>query len=37
MLQSIPGVGPYIAASLIGELQAMERFTKACRLVAYAA
>src|SRR4030088_672592 len=28
LLQSIPGVGPYIAASLIGELQTMERFTK---------
>ena len=36
LLQSIPGVGPYVAASLIGELQTMERFTKACRLVAYA-
>jgi len=36
LLQSIPGVGPYIAASLIGELQTMERFEKAGRLVAYA-
>jgi transposase len=36
LLQSVPGVGPYIAASIIGELQTVERFTKACKLVAYA-
>jgi len=36
LLQTIPGIGPYVAASIIGELQNMERFTKANRLVAYA-
>lgn len=35
LLQTIPGVGPFVAASLIAEIQHMERFTKACRLVAY--
>lgn len=35
LLQTVPGVGPYVAASLIAEIQTMERFTKACRLVAY--
>jgi transposase len=36
VLQTIPGIGPYVAASIIGELQTMERFVKANRLVAYA-
>jgi transposase len=35
-LQTIPGIGPYIAASLIGEIQTIERFTTAHALVAYA-
>lgn len=35
-LQTIPGVGPYIASSLIAEIQAMERFPSAHTLVAYA-
>jgi transposase len=35
-LQTIPGVGPYIAASLIGEIQVMERFKTDKALIAYA-
>jgi transposase len=35
-LQTVPGVGPYIAASLIGEVQDMRRFTTAKAFVAYA-
>ena len=35
-LQTIPGIGPYIASSLIGEIQTMERFTSAHALTAYA-
>ena len=35
-LRSIPGVGPYVAACLIGEIQTMERFTSAKALIAYA-
>jgi len=35
-LQTIPGVGPYVAASLIGEIQTMERFNTAHALTAYA-
>ena len=35
-LQTIPGVGPFIAASLIGEVQTMERFTTAKSFIAYA-
>lgn len=35
-LQTIPGIGPYVAASLIGEIQAMERFTSDKALIAYA-
>lgn len=35
-LQTIPGIGPYVAASLIGEIQTMERFTTAHALTAYA-
>lgn len=35
-LQTIPGVGPYIASSLIAEIQTMERFPSAHTLVAYA-
>ena len=34
-LQTIPGVGPYIAASVIGEIQNMERFKTAHTLTAY--
>ncbi len=34
-LQTIPGVGPYIAASLIGEVQNMGRFTTAKAFIAY--
>jgi transposase len=35
-LQTIPGRGPYVAASLIGEIQDMERFKVAHALTAYA-
>lgn len=35
-LQTIPGIGPYIAASLIGEVQTMERFTTSKAFIAYA-
>lgn len=35
-LQTIPGIGPFVASSLIGELQTMERFTSARALIAYA-
>jgi hypothetical protein len=35
-LQTIPGIGPFVAASLIGEIQSMERFHSAHSLVAYA-
>jgi len=35
-IQTIPGIGPYIASSLIGEIQIMERFTSAHALTAYA-
>jgi transposase len=35
-LQSIPGVGPYIAASVIGEIQDMRRFATSKQLIAYA-
>jgi transposase len=35
-LQTIPGVGPFIASSLIGEIQAMERFPTTRSLIAYA-
>jgi transposase len=35
-LQTIPGVGPYVAASLIGEIQSMERFNTAHALTAFA-
>lgn len=34
-LQTIPGVGPYVATSLIGEIQNMERFTTTKALIAY--
>lgn len=36
LLQTIPGIGPYIAASLLGEIQDIVRFPKAKHLVAYA-
>jgi transposase len=35
-LQTIPGVGPFVANSIIGEIQTMERFTNAHSLTAYA-
>jgi transposase len=35
-LQTIPGVGPYVAASVIGEVQDMQRFRSAHALTAYA-
>lgn len=35
-LQTIPGVGPYIAASIIGEVQDMQRFTTTKSIIAYA-
>lgn len=35
-LQTIPGVGPYIACSIIGEVQNIERFKTAKELAAYA-
>jgi transposase len=35
-LQTIPGIGPYVAASIIGEIQDMERFKTAHALTAYA-
>ena len=35
-LQTIPGIGPYVASSLIGEIQTMERFNSAHALTAYA-
>lgn len=35
-LQTIPGVGPYVAASVIGEIQDMGRFKTAHALTAYA-
>lgn len=34
-LQTIPGIGPYIGASLIGEIQDMRRFKTAKALTAY--
>lgn len=34
-LQTIVGIGPYIAASIIGEVQDMQRFTSAKALIAY--
>lgn len=36
LLQTIPGVGPYTAASIIGEIQDMKRFTSAKALIAFA-
>lgn len=36
LLQTIPGIGPYIAASLLGEIQDVSRFTNVKALVAYA-
>jgi transposase len=37
LLQTIPGVGPFVAASLIGEIQDMERFSGTCGLKALTA
>src|SRR5262249_19732320 len=34
-LQSIPGIGPYVAASLIGEIQDMARFDSSKALIAF--
>lgn len=36
LLQSIPGIGAYVAASFIGEIQSMERFGSTKALIAYA-
>lgn len=36
LLQTIPGIGPYVAASILGEIQDISRFPKAKHLVAYA-
>ena len=36
MLQTIPGIGPYIAASILGEIQDITRFPKTKHLIAYA-
>jgi transposase len=36
LLQTIPGIGPYIAASILGEIQDISRFPKAKHLIAYA-
>jgi transposase len=35
-LQTIPGVGPIVAASVIGEIQDMKRFRSSKQLIAYA-
>ncbi|HUD06424.1 MAG TPA: IS110 family transposase [Candidatus Saccharimonadales bacterium] len=35
-LRSIPGVGPYIAANLIGEIQDVSRFSSYKKLISYA-
>jgi len=34
-LQTIPGIGPFVASCLIGEIQDMVRFKRAKQLVAY--
>jgi len=36
LLQTIPGVGPYVASSLIGEIQDMSRFESSKAVIAYA-
>jgi transposase len=36
VLQTIPGIGPYVAASLVGEIQTMERFKTSKALTAFA-
>lgn len=36
LLQTIPGIGLYVAASIIGEIQDIVRFPKAKHLIAYA-
>lgn len=36
LLQTIPGIGPYVAASIIGEIQDIKRFDSAKALIAYA-
>jgi transposase len=36
LLQTISGVGPFVAANVIGELQDIRRFPKAKHLIAYA-
>jgi len=36
LLQTIPGIGPYIASSIIGEIQDMCRFQSAKELIAFA-
>lgn len=36
LLQTIPGIGPYVAASIIGEIQDIKRFGSTKALIAYA-
>ena len=36
LLRTIPGIGPYVSASLIGEIQTMDRFKSSKALTAYA-
>ena len=36
VLQTIPGIGPFVAASILGEVQDIRRFPKAKHLIAYA-
>ena len=34
-LQTVPGIGPFVAACLVGEIQDMVRFKQAKQLIAY--
>lgn len=36
LLQTIPGIGPFVAASILGEIQDITHFPKAKHLIAYA-
>ena len=36
LLQTVPGIGPYVAASIVGEIQDIHRFTVAKELIAFA-
>jgi len=35
LLQSVPGIGPYVAASIVGEIQDVRRFKTAKELIAF--